>query len=328
MIDIIIPTYKNKQGLRNTLSSINQALLSNFTITIIDDCSNLIYKDIEIQFPFITILQLQQNVGPGIARQYGMQHTKQSYILFMDTGDVFINNQMQQIMITTIKEKPEVYIYSWSHLAEDKNIICKDTHNRLHGRIYSRAFLQKYHITFCTTSSRVNEDVGFNRACRLVLADKEKENNYFHSNQPLVIWRNTDPTSLTRKNNYEFTYNQQNMGLALNEIHVFNISNQNNISSSLLQKQADEIIISMYRNIYYTAQERPEFIQQSWAGAYYFYNEIYKNYEKTPSIYLQSLLAKFIKEISNKKMRKNIPINFRRFIYELKLNDKPTKLYI
>ena len=330
MIDIIIPTYKNIQGLRKTLNSINKNLLSYLTITIVDDCSNIQYNTIIQQFPFVNFYYLQTNQGPGAARQYALERTKESYLLFIDTDDIFINNQMQEQMIKTIQENPEIYIFSWSHISEQTTNICKDRHNRLHARIYSRKFLQQHYITFCLQGSRANQDVGFNRACRIILSTMDKDKHYYYSQQPLTIWCNKNKQSITRKNNNEFNYRYQNMGLAKNEIHVFQICNKNNIPPDLLQKQADEIIISMYRNIYYTSQRRPEFIHQSWEGAYYFYDKIYKNYEKTPSLHLQKMLSKFIREVntSKQKWRKNIPINFRQFLYDIKNKEKIPELYI
>ena len=40
--------------------------------------------------------------------------------------------------------------------------------NRLHGKIYSRKFLNEHDITFCFESSYMNEDIGFDRTCRII----------------------------------------------------------------------------------------------------------------------------------------------------------------
>jgi hypothetical protein len=37
----------------------------------------------------------------------------------------------------------------------------------MHGKVYKREFINKYGITFTPESSYMNEDIGFNRACRL-----------------------------------------------------------------------------------------------------------------------------------------------------------------
>ena len=95
MIDIIIPTYKNKDGLRTTLDSIDWNN-NNFSITIIDDASNLDYSDIIVEYPNINqLVVLPQNGGPGMARQYGIDHTNNDYLLFIDTGDYFISKTAQ-----------------------------------------------------------------------------------------------------------------------------------------------------------------------------------------------------------------------------------------
>ena len=53
MIDIIIPTYNNKQGLIKTIQSIPKN--KNLLITIIDDCSTQMidYSDLEKQYKII-----------------------------------------------------------------------------------------------------------------------------------------------------------------------------------------------------------------------------------------------------------------------------------
>ena len=109
MLDIIIPTYKNKEGLRRTLSSINTNLLTEITITVIDDCSEMYYNDILEEFPFFSIFYMPQNSGPGNARQMGIDITKNPYITFVDTNDTFVSDEMQEVMLNTIKQYPDIY---------------------------------------------------------------------------------------------------------------------------------------------------------------------------------------------------------------------------
>lgn len=323
MIDIIVPTYKNKQSLRNTLSSINQALLSNFIITVVDDCSNIDYTDIKMQFPFVTLYILQKNVGPGMARQFGIEHTQSSYILFIDTGDIFISQQSQQEIITIINQHPEVQIFSWAHKCENTGLISQDRHNRLHGRIYKRSFLQKHNIKFSQEGSRVNEDIGFNRTCRLILKQYYPQTSYYYFQIPIILWHQ-GPESITQKNNYSFTYKESTLGLAINEQNVFRICQQNNISNKNLQIQADEIIIAMYKKLCLTILNRPEYIQNVWNGAYRFYHNIYYKYENTPSFHRQNMFSKMIKQLHNKA----IPLNFNRFLFYLKENKNIPAYYL
>ena len=92
MIDLIIPYYNNRIGLLNTLKSVNQSI---FKIIIIDDHST--------ETPIFPLdnadyFRLNINSGPGIARQQGIEKTSNPYIMFLDTGDIFI---LQQTLILT-----------------------------------------------------------------------------------------------------------------------------------------------------------------------------------------------------------------------------------
>ena len=106
MIDIIIPTYNNKQGLIKTLNSLPKN--NNFTITIIDDCStqDIDYSDIINQY---TLLQMPMNSGPGNVRQYGIDRTKEPYIMFVDTGDFLLPFDI----ISIIKNYSQIDIFSF-----------------------------------------------------------------------------------------------------------------------------------------------------------------------------------------------------------------------
>ena len=323
MIDIIIPTYNNKKELFATLNSINKTLLLYMTITVIDDYSNIDYQDIQSMFPFITLQKLQKNSGPGVARQFGIEHTKQPYILFIDTGDTFISQQSQQEIITIINQHPEVQIFSWAYRCENTNLISQDNHNRLHGRIYKRSFLQKHNIKFSQEGSRANEDIGFNRACRLILKQYYPQTSYYYSQTPIILWHQ-GPESITQKNNYAFVYKESALGLTINEQNVFKICQQNNISNENLQIQADEIIIAIYKKLCLTILNRPEYIQNVWDGAYRFYHNIYYKYESTPSFHRQNMFSKMIKQLHNK----TIPLNFNRFLSYLKENKNIPAYYL
>ena len=329
MLDIIIPTYKNKDGLRKTLQSINTKLLNDIIINVIDDCSQLDYSDIQNQFPYVQFYINKYNGGPGIARNNMILWSHEPYILFIDTGDFFLNYEVQEEIIETIKQNPEVDIFSWAHIAQSTGKICKDTHNRLHGRVYKREFLEKYHIHFSVAGARANEDIGFNRICRIIIENLNEPQRYLHLSTPVIMWEYNE-NSITKENNCAFNYAKQNMGLALNEIHVFDTCIRNNVSSLLLQKEAGEIMASMHHGIYQTAQERPEYLQQAWDGAYMFYHTIYKNYENVSGLYLQATFSKTAREVHEKKEKWNKPIslNIKRFLSDIKQYEQIPAWYL
>ena len=68
-MDLIIPSYKDKKGLYETLFSIG--LDKDIYVTVVDDCSGEKYDDIISwfnQFFPIQVLYMPKNGGPGAAR--------------------------------------------------------------------------------------------------------------------------------------------------------------------------------------------------------------------------------------------------------------------
>jgi len=57
--------------------------MKDITITIIDDCSSVQYD--------VKTIRMPQNGGPGAARQYGINHTIEPFIMFVDAGDTFVD---------------------------------------------------------------------------------------------------------------------------------------------------------------------------------------------------------------------------------------------
>ena len=228
MLDIIIPTYKNQEGLVRTLQSIDREN-PEIQVTIIIDCDGLSYK-LE---PHTAYVRMDYNSGPGCARQRGIDFTKEPYIMFIDTGDYILDKSLFSMILRTIQENPDVDIFSWKHIWEETGNVCKENHNRMHGRVYKRAFLDKYHINFCCNliASYANEDIGFNRACRMIV--KNGNGKILILEQPILMWT-SNPNSLTKQNNGEFSFKKQNLGLAINESHAIFIAQCAGVSYEIL----------------------------------------------------------------------------------------------
>ena len=94
-IDVIIPAYNVPDHiLFRCLASIAcQDIASELEVTIVDDASTeQNYAKVAKNFDDIlkiNILRYEVNGGPGVARQYGMDHTSNGYITFIDADDTF-----------------------------------------------------------------------------------------------------------------------------------------------------------------------------------------------------------------------------------------------
>ena len=95
MIDIIITAYNAHKTIVKTLLSIEKQTLKKLVkVYIIDDHSQKDYNYLLELFENkldITIIRNEKNLGPGLSRQKGLDISKNEYIVFIDSDDVFYN---------------------------------------------------------------------------------------------------------------------------------------------------------------------------------------------------------------------------------------------
>lgn len=295
MIDLIIPHYNNPQGLLRTLKSINKDL---FHVVIIDDGSDSSYTSPE--FERCEYWYRKANHGPGYTRQQGIDITSEPYIMFIDAGDVFTSFEAQQGIIDIITTNPQLDFISFPYFREDK--ITKETDNRMHGKVYKREFIDKYGITFTPYCSYMDEDIGFNRACRLC-------GEMTFINLP-VIEQIKEPNSLTEKDNRATLYRDQTRALSLVSIHTVDICRKNNIDPT---EEIHQIAVALYYWFIRTAAERPEFLEEAWIGAKIFYDK-FQNEIKPNQLLVGNTYIKRCLQYRNKIL---FPINILRFTNEI-----------
>ena len=107
MVDIIIPVYNASQTLPKTLDSIiNQKVSCDYIVTIIDDCSSDDYSNIINEYKDkikINYKRLDKNGGAGIARNEGLKITSGEYIVFLDSDDLFYDENSLEKLYINIK---------------------------------------------------------------------------------------------------------------------------------------------------------------------------------------------------------------------------------
>lgn len=217
-IDVIIPAYNVPDHiLFRCLSSIAcQDIVTDLEVTIVDDASTeQNYTEVIKAFqPIVKInlLRYETNGGPGVARQYGIDHTKNGYMTFIDADDTFNGafalkalrngieqgNGVFQMCVGVFDEVHEENIPAGEGpilMAHEQDLVW------MFGKLYRRSFIDKYKIHF-HESSRANEDNGFNRLFQLCTSDQEQINfipahvYYWHEN----------PNSITRANDCQYSY--------------------------------------------------------------------------------------------------------------------------
>lgn len=217
-IDVIIPAYNVPDNiLFRCLASIAcQDIVQDVVVTIVDDASEkqnyaAVAKNFE-SIMKINILRYATNGGPGVARQYGIDHTSNGYMTFIDADDTFNGAFALKALRNGIEVQNGIYhmcvgVFDEVHeeglapgdgpilMAHEQDMVW------MFGKLYRRSFIDKYNIHF-HESSRANEDNGFNTMIRLCSSEQEPINfiaahvYYWHEN----------PTSITRNNDCQYSY--------------------------------------------------------------------------------------------------------------------------
>lgn len=110
LVSIITPTFNSAKYIAETIQSVQKQTHRNWEMIIVDDGSTdetetiinqLILQDNRIQF-----LKLEQNSGPAIARNKGIEKATGVYMTFLDADDIwfptFIENSIKTIQKTGI----------------------------------------------------------------------------------------------------------------------------------------------------------------------------------------------------------------------------------
>ena len=334
MLDIIIPTYKNPEGLRRTLRSIDY-ITSEITVTVVSDGDHMEtnYTPIFEEFPFANLWIQDKNCGPGNAREIGMTATSEPYITFIDTDDYFFPQMLEKV-VAELKSNPDFYEYRWHYMNKNK-IQSAMKNNHMLSIVYKRSFLEEYDAHFCCDpfGSYANEDIGFNRYLRIILRDleiKQQKKYIKFYNEALACWTEDDQNSLTRKDNHIFSYTKNSEGLAVNEIAAIKRAEKYNVNKRLILTETGTIMAALYTIFIKTLYARPEYANVAWNGAKLFYNNIYARYEQEALYYARQRFSTKIKELREHTQEKplNIPINIVRFINDLKTYVEIPKHYI
>ena len=242
MVDIIVPVYNSRDVLINALSSICfQNIKDQLNVIIVDDCSSCDYDDyIDFYSKFISIklIKLDKNVGPGCARNVGIENSTSKYIIFLDSDDIFFDSISVQKLLGSI-EYFDADLAIGTLLEEKTNgyIPYKGSESWVLGKIYKRSFLIDNNIRFF--DSRMNEDCGFNA---LVLLSNSKvitvEDN-------VVIWKN-NINSITRKNRTDSFYKKFKMGYVDNMTLALECAIERGYSNFKIGKLAYDITLYLY----------------------------------------------------------------------------------
>lgn len=278
-LDVIIPCYNAKDTLSDTLSSIKvQNNTKNIKVYLVNDCSDYDYKEFIDQFSnyfHIEEIKIDNNVGPGEARNIGIRNSNNPYIVFIDSDDVLYSSDSLETLYKEItKGKFDMVVSDFIYERDNERIVKRANNVWLHGKIYNRKFLEENNIYFNNT--RANEDNGFNNLIILLTQ------NIKYINKITYIYKE-NKNSITRRNNREYKISGLD-GYTYNIRWAMDEAMKRNVNPLYVR-------IICYSNLY---------------AMYYYYLEYYKDYDVEPLLKWSKRLIEIYDKYSEYTLKEEI----------------------
>jgi len=271
-IAVIIPVYNAHETIQITLHSIAMQRHADFSVYMVIDGEEQGSYDYLKKFFDVNILYMPKNAGPGVARQYGIDHSEEPFISFIDSDDTYLSSLALYYQQLPFKEE-KTAIVSCDFLQENKDHSIKLRENDMvwmHGKMYRRAFLDKYNIRFNET--RANEDVGVNTQCQCLANENEQ---IFMSKDVTYMWQWRDGSTV-RTDNQAYAYKESVAGYVANKIYAFEqVLSHTNIDDSISYFIVGAMIhlFKKYLSAMIKAPKQVKYVK-NWSAKYY--KKIYK----------------------------------------------------
>lgn len=217
MITIIIPVYNNETTIERCLLSVCNQTYSDIEIIVVNDGSVdkseekiLSIKDNRIKY------FTQQNMGPSVARNKGLELSKGEYILFVDADD-YLKPDMLEILLTTAQNNNaqivNCNIYKMRSNKKLKKVIEPYKENQAWQDFYKSFLLHGGLCSLCNKlikktlfeKNRLYEDIKLCEDSTAFLRILPLATNISQVNKPLYVYDITHKgiSSHPNKNNYD-----------------------------------------------------------------------------------------------------------------------------
>lgn len=215
IVNIIIPVYKAQNTLPRTLDSLVAQTYKMFIPTIVIDGDDTDYTPIIEEYRKrglqINCISLDTNVGPGVARNKGMESIPNAeFIMFLDADDTLMPCAVETLLKEIRRTNADMVISPIFRFLFSGNLGVIPIENALtwvNGKIYRYSSLKEHDIQF-HHNLRLNEDVYFNLVCRRILNDVQA------IQVPVAIHHDTH-NSLTTQSIDEYAFIEQGTHLYL-----------------------------------------------------------------------------------------------------------------
>ena len=203
MITVVIPAYNAHDTIRRLMHSIAmQTVLPK--VIIVNDAGEG-YEETLAGFDELDIheIRLDTNVGPGLARQAGLNAVETPFVCFADADDCFTSATALETLKAAIEDNVMVSAVFREHSPGEAYLDHEEDLTWMHGKLYRTDILKQY---FVFPALRANEDTAFNTQIRLTFPEKIK---FIPERVYEWMWRDG---SITRANNGAYRYGDNNTG--------------------------------------------------------------------------------------------------------------------
>lgn len=123
-VSIIIPCFNAERYIAECIQKLEEQSFTDFEVIIVDDCSKdqsveIINKMKQKSKLDIKVLALTKNVGPGQARNYGLQMAKGEYVSFCDSDDYYEKNFLLHLYEKALTENADIVMCNSKLLVGD-----------------------------------------------------------------------------------------------------------------------------------------------------------------------------------------------------------------
>lgn len=298
-IDVIIPAYKAHKTIIRTLSSLlMQTIKKDLNVFIVNDACpndrkssdiNISYEAIANKFCSlglnVKVINLDQNGGPGVARQKGIEAGENQFFTCIDADDTFASTISLEILRESmVQENPSfpkdsIKCVSGTFLQLGEELRQTIPHPQdmvwMFGKLYRRKFIEDYEIKFNTT--RANEDTGYNKWVQLLCTNPNEQLRFI---QEVVYFWHNKPDSITRINDGQYGLDQCFCGWTDNMVYAIeNVKAKRPFDGNVIQMTAS-IMMQLYYYWIETYARKKVFADQNWEYVKKFYHRCYKKIEE------------------------------------------------
>ena len=227
-ISVILPFYNNEKNIIKYLNNLLIQKYEDFEIICINydnknNSNNILNKYAEIDK---RVIIFNENVtGVEKARNFGIEHAKGEYLLFLDINNFFEDNFMEELINEVDKTHPDILIYRYELFNETSNLFYTDNNS------YETIWPNKY-INYSSIPNKLFDVFG------LYIWNKLYKRSYIQNN--IFFFKNTSESTLLF---IDLSIIKTNKISLLDKIIIF----YNNTLSDNIESKNQKDIFSFYK---------------------------------------------------------------------------------